>query len=140
MSTWDACHGSACTGPGDGAAETSAFGFESLVREGLMEAAEVEPITGAVWEVRDKKGTSSIDGSPSWSQVLQNTAWMPFIAGPWSYLFMNAPEFSITITLLCYSQGRYIPESESLATHISWVADHQHQGGQYSQLEDSVCV
>lgn len=118
MSSWDACHGSACTGSGDGAAEASALGLESLVGEAPEKAAEVNLITGAVWEVRDKKGTSLIDGSPGWSQVLQYQAWLPFVSDSWSYLFMNAARLSITTTLLCYSQGRHIPDFESLATHI----------------------
>jgi len=61
MSSWDACQRSTCTGSGDGAAETTALGLESLVGEGPEKAAEVKLNSSAVRKVRDKNESSSID-------------------------------------------------------------------------------
>jgi hypothetical protein len=74
MSSWDACQRSTCTGSG------TALGLESLVGEGAEKAAEVKLSTSAVRKVRDKKESSSIVGSPGWSQVSQHRASMPFIS------------------------------------------------------------
>jgi len=51
MSSWDACQRSTCTGSGDGAAETTALGLESLVGEGAEKAVEVKLSTSAVRKV-----------------------------------------------------------------------------------------
>jgi len=65
LSSWDDCNGSACTGSGDRAAETTTLGLEPLVEEGPSKEAEVDR------EVRHKD--NCIYRWKSWSVAVVTT-------------------------------------------------------------------